>query len=662
MSLTLKKNINALKKLKQIKDNVKTYAYNYSKLQSWITTFYNSAESNVHIQEIKSGYYDSVIQSLKTQIAYLENELITSIVPGMKQTISARITSYKQLIQSAIDNKQIDLLNQLNELKSTANANIQSVESMIQSTLMVKYSELYAKVMNEITILSSETFTINMSVLINSINQIILEVGNEPTGLSCPSGTMNDMNVQCVPELNYDGTYGNTTTAGYYATYNVSLNTIQELLNLQIVSNGTDITVGVEDNDIQMSGSAQYLSSITATGQAGGQCEVYIPQSQTCATACGCDTTCNSPCWSSCACGLTTKSCCCTTTCTTWPSTYSNDLLIGMATGVDVSVNQCSMNFTQAFTCSIEAPNNGLTVKEVYIPTDIGPVPLYFWNLVMSNMSINFGSASAFVEILGYSITVPSSTISYFINMIVPGFQDNLNATFDNYVFKIVGTNTYSKSDLQSKLQSIYDEYLSIFETDKTQVETVLAQKKQVLMQSINAAYATIVERYTSFKTDISNIKALDKLNIDEIVSADKAVLNGKMSSINSTLTKLEAYGYDISEIRTSLQTLKSTIQSIKSAAATEKETIESEKSSDKTELDIKISELQLKILDFTPTKEQEVEIREAKKKLNEELTKLETSETETFSNAADGLNIVMNPRSTSKMRRTILSSIIQMY
>jgi hypothetical protein len=76
---------------------------------------------------------------------------------------------------------------------------------------------------------------INTTNIVNELNNIVYDAQSYQLTSSCPSGTLNNISVSCIPEFTFSGTQGNTTTKGYYAEYTITVDNIENLLSFTIL-------------------------------------------------------------------------------------------------------------------------------------------------------------------------------------------------------------------------------------------------------------------------------------------------------------------------------------------------------------------------------------------------------------------------------------------
>lgn len=275
---------------------------------------------------------------------------------------------------------------------------------------------------------------VNTTNIVNELNELLVEAQSYQLTTSCPSGTLNNISVGCVPEFTYSGSQGNTDTAGYYATYSITINSIENLLSFTIQDQTYYTSDGKAAGTYTTSFTGDYYESIIVQGNGNGKAEVYIPQSQTCATACGCCTSCISPCYLDCGCGLDTVTCDCTTTCTTWPSTYSSDLLIPFGFPFTVYLNGCIASGN--FTYTVGLVNPGTKPLKTFTGSTL-PTPIYIYDIEFSDLKVAFDSLSAPVY-NGITIDVNASQINDLISSFVNTFTKDLNNTINEYVYEFL--------------------------------------------------------------------------------------------------------------------------------------------------------------------------------------------------------------------------------
>lgn len=288
------------------------------------------------------------------------------------------------------------------------------------------------------------TYTTNTTDISFIINEI-LAYANQTVVLSgCPSGPLTSINTSCLSTLGWSGSQGNTSTAGYYVNYDAQITNVYNALDIAIISLvQIGNSLGTDTITYTTNFTAEYLNNITVDIKASGSETVYIPQSQTCATACGCCTTCNK-CSLSCACGLTTKSCNCTTTCTTWPSTYSASPHIGFNETGSGTLSGCEMKGEISLSVSINKPSSGTLQSPIYINNPDLPAEFYIYNSVLSNMTVTYSNITVKFSALGGLTTIPitisQSVAQSLVSVLFGDLQTDLNNLIKTNIFPVINT------------------------------------------------------------------------------------------------------------------------------------------------------------------------------------------------------------------------------
>jgi hypothetical protein len=278
--------------------------------------------------------------------------------------------------------------------------------------------------------------SVNTTNITDAINKIIASVQDVELPGPCPSGTINDAKIGCASWSTYTGTEGNTDTAGYYAKYTAQINEIENVFDIALISEAYYTSDGKTYATYSTNFKGNYLEQVVANMEISGSCEVYIPQSQTCATAClsCCDTECKK-CKLSCGCGLKTscKSCDCTTTCTTWPSLYSSEMLVNFPS-FPATVTATDATITGTFTYTISSSNT-TTLPVKTITGSVLPSPIFLSNILFSNISITAANYSAPV-ITGWPVSLNSNNINSLLSYVAGYLAQQLNKVVNEYVYE----------------------------------------------------------------------------------------------------------------------------------------------------------------------------------------------------------------------------------
>jgi len=278
------------------------------------------------------------------------------------------------------------------------------------------------------------------STITTCLNTLLVDIQNVPLTTSCPTGTVSDINLNDCP-ISYSGTYGNTTTDGYYASYSILLTSILDAINLQITSQLFTKTPTSETAEvISCNFTFSYLSSITFNGSASGSGEVYIPSY----TYNGCvlwgPSWCNS-CWKS---PFGTKYCvpypcgwqCDEKATITVPSTYSDSLLISESINYSLVVNGVTGSGAITYSVSIVNPDiSGNTLYPIYLTIpDVDPTTLYIYNIGVKDVSANFTS----FEANGIKFNLTNQDVLNILNYFGAGLSQYFLTYYSKYTFQFI--------------------------------------------------------------------------------------------------------------------------------------------------------------------------------------------------------------------------------
>jgi hypothetical protein len=274
----------------------------------------------------------------------------------------------------------------------------------------------------------------------DSLNALLTQIQSDQLSSSCPTGTVSNINFNdCPPE--YSGTYGNTTTDGYYATYTILLKQILNAINLQITSQlfsgtGDSTTETITDNF-----TFAYVDSLTLEGSASGSGEAYIPEY----TYDGCvlwgTTGWKNSCWKSL---FGTKYCvpvpsgwgCTEKSTITVPSTYSDSLLISDTVDYELTVNGLYGNGTVTYTLSFVNPDiSGNTLYPVYLTIPDVPESVYYiYNIGTENTTFNFTS----FEVNGINFDLTNQDVLDILNYFGANLSKYILTYYSDYTFQFL--------------------------------------------------------------------------------------------------------------------------------------------------------------------------------------------------------------------------------
>ena len=280
-----------------------------------------------------------------------------------------------------------------------------------------------------------------LSYVTTSLNQILTELQTVPFTVSCPTGTLSNIDISGCP-ISSSGTYGNKTTDGYYATYNITLDQLENIINLQITSqlfstsNITSTSETVTDNF-----TFEYVESLKLSGSASGAGEVYIPEYTIYDGCVLWGPTWGKSCWKTPFFGL--KLCasypdgwdCVEKSDITVPSTYSDALLISDSINISLAVNGITGSGTMSYTLSTVNPQiQGQFLFSINITVEGQPSGVfYIYNIVVLDTTITFNSFS----LTGGSLTLSTADIQNLLENLGKEFQKKLDDIYANYTFQV---------------------------------------------------------------------------------------------------------------------------------------------------------------------------------------------------------------------------------
>ncbi len=231
------------------------------------------------------------------------------------------------------------------------------------------------------------------------------------------TGTFNAMSFT---SINVNGTQGNTTTTGYYYTYNAQIFSCDGLFNISVFNSSGDYTTCI-GNQNQTSAvetlNFTYYTPIQSVINVQGKFELYLPQ----VTGTICET---------CCCGNSISSCCYNTcNCKNeiiTPSTYTNDLLIpfGYTGTFSLTMNSGYMSFN--YTTSNILPDGYIVSVVENINSSIPLQSIYVYDIVLESFVLNIQSVTA--------TDIPEPKGGWNIN----SFNSSLNAIITNNVLPIL--------------------------------------------------------------------------------------------------------------------------------------------------------------------------------------------------------------------------------
>lgn len=275
----------------------------------------------------------------------------------------------------------------------------------------------------------SECITLTTTDLDTIVNENILPLLAKTTIPTNPNLNGTFDNFSCTG-INFSGTDGNTTTAGYYYTYNIELQNVQNALNLDLSYNGSGLVIcssGIETTNLNFSTNYDYFSQISAKVNVQTQQEIYIPQT-------------SSPICAVCCCGDVFSSCCydtCDCTNIVTPSTYSSDFLIPIGYTGTISTTPNTSSLSTSLTISSTLPTGYQVIQTVnYIITDTPIPPLYIYNIKIDTFNVNLST----ITVSG--IPAPPGGFD------VSEFNSDFNTLISKYILPLLNE-LFTKSAIQ---------------------------------------------------------------------------------------------------------------------------------------------------------------------------------------------------------------------
>lgn len=259
------------------------------------------------------------------------------------------------------------------------------------------------------------------NAIISAVNQIIQKIGNTSlsTVTTCPTGTLNDMNTSCDSSLNFAASEGNTTTDGYYATYDVIVNSISNSLDFAITTpisseEFTETTITYTN-----SFTGTYLNNISSSGDAiNCSGSVYTPEFSV-----------PEICWlDECVPGYTI------------PSSYPVISIDIPDISWTVTVNNGTVTGDISYTVSVSQPSTSQPIETINVSYYFGGIPVYIYNLEITDLTIDYGSLALYTNItFGYPVLVSNYWASKIINEIFKNFSGYIDMELSDKVYLIVG-------------------------------------------------------------------------------------------------------------------------------------------------------------------------------------------------------------------------------
>ncbi len=238
---------------------------------------------------------------------------------------------------------------------------------------------------------------ISVQTLINQINNSIIELGKQPSNTSYfpnTKGTYNDL--QILNKVIYtEGTTGNTSTDGYYASYNVDINQLLNIINFSISeSNDYNLCFTRTEQSQKYTLNLTYLSSITANGIYDATAKVYSPSycDGKVETKCSWsgwrnwDVKCKSW-WNSCGWNV--------------PSTYKEAVGFALSSNCGATIDDCTGTTDVEFSYGSKAPTGDYTFVTYVIDGLPTQFSYYIYNFKIESLDIYFSKYTINISGLG---------------------------------------------------------------------------------------------------------------------------------------------------------------------------------------------------------------------------------------------------------------------
>ena len=278
----------------------------------------------------------------------------------------------------------------------------------------------------------------SISYVTTALNTLLTNIQTEPLTGTCPTGTLSNIDISDCP-ITVSGTYGNTTTDGYYATYTISFTELLNIINLQITSQlFTPSSTSSTSETVTDNFAFAYVESLTLNGNASGSGEVYTPSY----SYDGCilwGPTWAESCWKS---PFGKKYC--TPYPNGWqcdekgnidvPSTYSSDLLIADSINFSLTVNGISGSGALSYTLSNTNPSiSGSIVYNTNIYITGEPYGIFY---IYGIQILDFTVAFTSFDLTGSSFTLSTAQVQELLADLGTQFQTTIAGIYANYTFQ----------------------------------------------------------------------------------------------------------------------------------------------------------------------------------------------------------------------------------
>lgn len=268
------------------------------------------------------------------------------------------------------------------------------------------------------------SYQVYISEIIDDINLYLLSIQNNLLKTSCPTGTIDDINVSCKNYV-YNGSDGNETTTGYYVTYSISIKEIINLFNFQLVYSGdASSTIKISDTVIYYSNNlgTNWVETLTFSGSASGSEKTYIPGYNGCIL------------WSPSWCNSCWKSPFGTKYCVPYPCGWQCDLngwigptpleTISYSINYSLNINGFQTSIVLGYYISYIKPDMTVTytVNKTSSNTTI-PYTYYIYQLTLNTVSFSYSGFT----LDGAGISLNDDEVNEILNLL---FNNEINSVY----------------------------------------------------------------------------------------------------------------------------------------------------------------------------------------------------------------------------------------
>ena len=267
-----------------------------------------------------------------------------------------------------------------------------------------------------------------LNTIIQTVGAYPLPPPNHPMPIT---GTINDFDCSNDPAFSVTGSQGNKTTAGYYAEYTAQLKNVQSAFDFTVnyIEPTASISGGLES--VFGTFQASFNKQIVGTGTAYCNVEVYIPEYEVCVPfyyPC-----CSNP-WKSCFYEI-----CSDTECTSWPSTYTDSLLIPANFDFSISIANATVTADIQYVATNKkslVPSD-LIGQNTVVPTYDGS-KFYMFDTILSNLQISYLEQDVVINVdttFGIIPDIPS--IDSLIESLISSLETSVNSYFTITAFNV---------------------------------------------------------------------------------------------------------------------------------------------------------------------------------------------------------------------------------